>query len=488
MLIIEVLENGAYRLAEDAKYTIRLAEHMGPERTIKPAALQRAVEALRLFRAICDYHGVTRISTAATAAVRDAANQEEFLAALKERAGIDFRVLSREEEAYYGYLGVVNSTDVRDAVIVDLGGGSMEITALRGRRIADSVSLPLGSVNLSERFLDPDRPTEKQLDALEDHVRQRLKAMAWLEGWRGHEVIGIGGTCRTIGKIHQRLVNYPFDELHNYAMPPDEIAFIHNNLRSVGLEDRRAVPGLSKERADIIVGGMAVMVTLLRYLKAPRMRVSAWGLRDGIFYSSFLPQPVVDDVFAFSIDNIQRLYHLDDSHASRVADMAVSMFDQLEEVHDAAEEDRRLLWAAAKLHESGYFYDYHNRHSNTFYNIINGTIFGLSQMETYKVAVIAALYGAGGIKGKDGYLTMLTKDENRTLKRMGVILALANALDRSRQGQVTGVSCSASKSIVRVRPQVRDDGWIEMKTAEGLAQYFSKAFGRDLVVDGPEQV
>jgi len=485
MLVIEVMPNGAYRLAEEAKYTIRLAEHMGPERTIKPEALARAAEALRLFKAICDYHGVSSIRPAATAAVRDAANQRQFLDALEKRTGIRFQVLTKEEEAYYGYLGVVNSTDAHDGIIVDLGGGSMEITALRGREIAETASLPLGSLSLTERFLDADRPTEKQLQALEDYAQIKLKALPWLEEWRGDEVIGIGGTCRTIARIHQRLVNYPFDEIHNYRMPPGEVSFIYDNLKGAKIEERRAVPGLSKDRAEIIVGGMAAMTVLLRYLKAPQLRVSAWGLRDGIFYSTFLKPPVVPDVTKFCIDNIQRLYRLDKVHADCVARIAGSLFGQLQEDQGWGEAERRLLWSAALLHESGYFYDYHNRFNNTFDNIVNDTIFGLPQTETYKVAVVAAFYGAGGIKGRDGYISILSKEENKTLRRLGVVLALADALDRSRKGLFRQVSCSLSKSVVRIRPAFSADGWIEAKSAEGLAPYFFRAFARELVVEPP---
>lgn len=486
MLVMEVLDNGAYRLAEEAKYSIRLAEHMAPDGAIKPPALARAVEAMTFFRSIIDYHGVTKIDAAATAAVRDAANQAAFLRELEGRTGIRFRVLSREEEAYYGYLGVINSTDARDGIVFDLGGGSMEITALKNRQIAATASLPVGSASLTERFLGTGRPSEKQIAALEDYVKSQLKSLDWLEGYRNSEVIGVGGTARTIARVHQRLVNYPFDEIHNYSMPPEEITFIYNNLRTVGLEDRKAVQGLSKDRADIIVAGMATVVALLKQLKAPRMRVSSWGLRDGIFYSGFVKGGVVDDPFAFSIDNIQRLYSLDRPHASRVATLATSLFDQLKDVHRAGDEKRRLLWAAAMLHEAGYFYDYHNRYNHTFYNIVNGNVFGVSEIEVYEIAVVAALYGAGGIKGRDSYIDMLPKEENRTLKKLSVLLALADALDRSRKWLTLHVSVSVAKDSVHVKPAFAENGWIERRTAEGVALYFSKAFDRDLIIDGPE--
>jgi len=486
MIIIEVLDNGGYRLAEDARATVRLAEHMSPDNTIKPSALDRAADAMRLFSSITDYHHVTGITACATAAIRDATNRQEILGTLEERSGIKFKVLTREEEAYFGYLGVVNSTDFRDGIVIDLGGGSMEITGIRDRKIVESVSLPLGSLSLTERFIPSEKPSDSQLDALEDYAKHTLKSLSWLQSWEGSEVVGIGGTSRTIAKVHQRLVNYPFDELHNYAMSPDEVAFIYNNLKSSKPDDRHNVPGLTRDRADIIVGGMAAIVAILKLLKTPRMRVSAYGLRDGIFFSTFLQPPIVENVLAFNVDNKVKVYGLDNVHSGQVADLAISLFDVLQGVHRLGSDSRQILWTAARLHESGYFYDYHNRYNNTFYNIMNDTIFGLTQLETYKVGLVAAFYGAGGIKGRNGLVSMLGKDEAKALRKLGVLLALADAFDRRRIGRVLQLDCDIDKNTVMIRPLCRDDCWIERRSAESVGPYFEKSFDLMLAINAPE--
>ncbi|HMK46779.1 MAG TPA: Ppx/GppA phosphatase family protein [Methanocella sp.] len=486
MIIMEVLDNGGYRLADDARATVRLAEQMAPDNTIKPSALNRATDAMRLFRSITDYHRVTGITACATAAIREAANQQEILRTLDERSGILFKVLTREEEAYFGYLGVANSTDFRDGIVIDIGGGSMEITGIRDRKVVESVSLPLGSLSLTERFIPSEKPSDSQLNALEDYVKHTLKSVPWLHSWEGSEVIGIGGTYRTIAKVHQRLVNYPFDELHNYVMSPDEVAFIYNNLKSSKPSDRHNVPGLTRDRADIIIGGMAAIVIMLKLLKTPRIRISTYGLREGIFFSTLLQPPVAENVLAFSVDNKVKIYGLDSTHSGQVANLALSLFDAMQEVHRLGSDSRQILWAAAWLHESGYLYNYHNRYNNTFYNIMNDTIFGLTQLETYKVGLIAAFYGAGGIKGRDGLVSMLDKDEAKALRKMGVLLALADAFDRRRSGRVLGLDCAIDKNTVKIRPACKDDCWIERKSAESVRPHFEKAFDLTLAIDTPE--
>ena len=141
---------------------------------------------MKLFKGVCDNHNVTKVIAVATAAVREASNQKEFLDFLASDAGIAFKVLSRQEEPYYGYLGVINTMDLRDGLIMDLGGGSTEITLVRDRKMVNSTSIPYGALNLTEKFLDPDKPKDSQLKDLEAFMRQKLSEIPWLDILPGH--------------------------------------------------------------------------------------------------------------------------------------------------------------------------------------------------------------------------------------------------------------------------------------------------------------
>jgi|AGTN01.2.fsa_nt_gi Exopolyphosphatase len=282
MLIIETTRRGAYHLIEDDKGVVRLSEDTLPGGAIKPSALWRAINSIRLFKGICDYHKVSKITAVATAAVRESSNRDEFLAELQAKTGIQFRVLSREEESYYGYLGVINTTDLKDGLLMDVGGGSIELTVVEGRKLVESTSIPWGALNLTTRFLDRDRPTRAQLEELEDFMKSRLQDISWIEARKGCQLFGIGGTVRTIARMSQRHNSYPFDELHNYAMSPADISKVYDRLAGTTLEERRDMPGLSRERADIIIGGVAAVNTVVRMLKASQIRVSSAGLRDGV--------------------------------------------------------------------------------------------------------------------------------------------------------------------------------------------------------------
>jgi exopolyphosphatase/guanosine-5'-triphosphate,3'-diphosphate pyrophosphatase len=483
MLIIEVTDRGAYHLVEEDKGVVRLSEDMLPDGTIKSPAIKRTVRAMKLFKGICIYHQVSRTIAVATAAVREAINQKEFLDAIKAETGISFRVLSREEEPYFGYLGVINTMDIRNGLIMDLGGGSMEITAVKDRKLVHSTSIPYGALTLTEKFLDPDNPSESQLKDLESFVKQKLNDTPWLQAYEGSQLIGIGGTARTIARIDQRMSGYPFDELHNYYMSPSDVSIIYSKIKGMDMDERRKIQGLSRDRAEIIVAGVSAVNLLGKYVRVPYIRVSSSGLRDGLFFHDHLKNPIVSDITSFSIDNVSKLYRVDEEHAKHIAVLSRSIFNGLKKEFDLNEQDGRVLQAASMLHEIGNYYDFSKRFNNTFYNIVDNAIYGFSHMDNYRTALVAGRFGSGGIKGRSTFLNVrLDKDDLRTIKKLSVILALADAFDRCRRKLVSGIDCRISKDAVSLKAAHSEDITIELLTASDINGFFKKAFDRELIV------
>jgi len=484
MLIIEVTDRGAYHLVEEDKGVVRLSEDMIPDGIIKEPALKRTVRAMKLFKGMCNYHNVSRVTAVATAAVREAINQEEFLNRLRDETGISFRVLSRDEEPYFGYLGVINTMDLKNGLIMDLGGGSMEITAVKDRKLFRSTSIPYGALTLTEKFLDPDKPSDSELKDLEAFVRGKLSEIPWLGSFTESQLVGIGGTIRTIARIDQRMSGYPFDELHNYFMSPSDVSIIYSKIKGMDMEERKKIQGLSRDRADIIVAGTAAVNTLARYLRVPYIRVSSSGLRDGLFFHEYLKPQVVDDITEFGLKNIANLYEVDVDHAVNVARLSRSLFAGLKREFKFDERDGRILHAASMLHELGYYYDFGKRHNNTFYNIVDNAIFGFSHMDNYRTALVAGRFGSGGIKGRSTFLNVrLDKEDVRNIKKLSVILGLADAFDRSRRKLVTSLDCRIMKDAVIIKPIYSGDISVELTTAAEINGFFKKAFDMDLIIN-----
>ncbi|WP_125579443.1 Ppx/GppA family phosphatase [Lacticaseibacillus suibinensis] len=268
------------------KEMVRLSEDMGPEQTLKPAAIARTLAALQRFSAAAKAFPELTLEAYATAAVRQAGNQKAFLRQVKAETGLTITVIPGTREAELDYLGVVNTLPIQNALIMDTGGASTELILVQNRKLIHRVSLPVGSVNLSERFLDADVVRPAQLFNLITEFSSMLNGIWWLRKALNLPIVALGGSNRTLAKIQRRREQRgSYEDIHGYRMATTAANKIYADILDKDLVARKEVPGLSKFRADIIVGGLTPVITMIRYLDSDRLLFSQYGLREGALYS-----------------------------------------------------------------------------------------------------------------------------------------------------------------------------------------------------------
>src|SRR5689334_2654088 len=196
LVVVGYTPHHSFKLLDEVRETVRLAEGIGDDGFLRPAPMSRGVEAMKLFHSFCKSTGVTKIVPVATSAVRDATNQAEFLGRVARESGLKLRVLSTEEEAYYGYLGAANALNFSDAFLIDIGGGSAEVTAIRGRGFVRSFSSSAGVLRFSERYVRSDPISGRDFKALQEAAAARFADVDWLRETAGTTLAGIGGTIR----------------------------------------------------------------------------------------------------------------------------------------------------------------------------------------------------------------------------------------------------------------------------------------------------
>ncbi len=477
LALLEVYPDRAFKLVDELRETLRLGEQLDADGNLTPEAIERTLEISRVLARFCTAHRVTHVIGVATSALRRASNGPEIVDRIRAETGLRVNIISGDEEAYYDYVAAVNSSAVEDYVAVDIGGGSVQIVRAQERAAAHKTSLPLGSITLTTAFLNRDKPANKQLRALEKHIARNLRPLDWLNGHgastaktkngdpkgRGRAryarararngkpvLIGIGGTVRNIAKIFRRQTGYPMDLLHGMILPIDAVEDIYAMLRKLSLEERRKVPGLSTKRADIIVAGAAVVCGLARTIGADSLVISGRGLREGLFYNHVLGgglvEPRVPDPALFSTTNLMRFYNVDEPHANHVADLSLSLFDQLAPLHGLGAFERRLLRIAALLHDVGVAVNYYNHDEHGFYLLTRTGIDGLTHRELLIVACLVAMHNGnvGPLKRWPEYRSLLRKGDMEAVANLGAILQLSEALDRSESGLVEAVRCAVS--------------------------------------------
>lgn len=482
LILMMIGENGSYKLLDEIKETARIGENMGPERVIKGPAVDRAIQTIKLFQKFCRANKADVVFGVATAAIRNAVNGSEVLETMMRETGVSFRILSAAEEAQYIYLGVVNSLDFHDALIVDVGGGSTELILCRERKIVNWTSLPFGAVNLKESFFSGPMAKSEEIAQIEKYIAEQYASIPWLESARGLEIIGVGGTARNLGRMDRKRTRYSLNLLHNYRIHTERVKGIYQGLQRNTVEENKAVPGLSKERADIILGGIAAISKLLDNIGAPGVRISGTGLREGIFYEYLFREwrdKTVDNVTEHSVQNFMDLYQVRRYHAEHVAKLSLSLFDQLKPLHGYGLWERKILRIAALLHDVGSVVSYYNHHKHTMYVLLNARLNGLSHREMVLVALVAACHGKIDLKFKlQQHSDVLFPQDGNLVRRLGVLIRMAENLDRNEAGVVQDVVCTIKETEVQIDCVAVENADLEIRELYKKVTNFNKVFGK----------
>ncbi len=287
MQISQIDDYNGYTVLGYFREYVRLSENMGKEKVLKEEPMKRTIQALKEFKARYTQYDHVVVKAVATAAVRQAKNQAEFLKRVKDEAGIDLQVISGSTEAYLDYVGVVNTLPVRNGIIMDCGGASTELIWVQNGTCKERVSIPIGAVLLSQGYNLSDKIAASDLYRAMNAAGQKISTVRWLGQVHNLPLIALGGSNRTIAKIHRREVTDEVDDLpdiHGMHLPPHYIFDLISKLVAMDKEERMKVPGLAKSRADVIIGGLIPISLVLRNLQISEVIFSNCGLRDGVLF------------------------------------------------------------------------------------------------------------------------------------------------------------------------------------------------------------
>ncbi|KRK88256.1 Ppx/GppA family phosphatase [Lentilactobacillus sunkii] len=286
MTISKISNDGSYETVAEEKQYVRLSENMGVEKILQPAAIDRTISALKGFKSIYSKLDHLTIKAVATAAVRQATNQKQFLKRVKNDIGINLEVISGTKEAYLDYVGVSETLPATNAVIIDTGGASAEIVLVQNGKVSNLISIPIGSVTLSSKFDLADEISAAEVFKAMIFVNKIFQSVWWLRNGLNLPIIGLGGSNRTLAKINRRFNNLlDTNDIHGYQLRDDATNGTFEKIIRMNLDERKKVPGINKERADIIVGGLIPVILLMNYLDSDRIMFSTSGLREGILFN-----------------------------------------------------------------------------------------------------------------------------------------------------------------------------------------------------------
>jgi exopolyphosphatase/guanosine-5'-triphosphate,3'-diphosphate pyrophosphatase len=486
-IIVEAQERGKFRVLDDEKATVRLGEGIAKDGAISRNAWERSMEALSRMKKIVDGYGVIGIETVATSAVRRASNGPDFVREVGNRLGLTISTISGEEEAELAAASVLNNFDMEGMRygMVDIGGGSVEIVTALGSHVDEVYSLDLGAVVLTDNFISSDPLSEKEHVRLRRHIRKTLKSAFPSGVTPVSSLVGSGGTMTAIAAMVMAMRKEEYGSIHGYEVFRSEVVHLLAMLVRKDLKERKALSGLNPDRADIIIAGVMVVNELMELFKSNLLRINERGIREGLiikglkknnlFAPETRPRNWRDAALEFA-----RSCHSDLPHSKQVAYLSREIFNSLAVAFNLTEKDGQLLETAAILHDIGYFIAYSGHHKHSYHLIRHADLFGFSPREREIIAHVARYHRKSLPKKKHESFARLVPQDQLLVRRLGGILRLADGLDRRRNGIVSAIACSISKSSFEVRLMGSEDLSVELYGGRGKGDLFEKAFSRKL--------
>jgi exopolyphosphatase / guanosine-5'-triphosphate,3'-diphosphate pyrophosphatase len=445
LLVAEYDPAAGISVIDEVKDQPRLAAGLARTGRLDDQAIDRAMLALGRMREVCRRRGVKRIAAVATAAVREAANGAEFARRVQDELDIPLRVIDADTEAALSYRSVAHHFRLAGArtLVADIGGGSLELIGAIDGLVELTRSLPLGAVRLTELHLHGKRDARRAIELLRTQVRKQLKKALRQREWTAAAVIGSGGTFTTLGRmaIGRRGLPIP-DAIHGASVATGEVETLIEWLTEKTPEQRRLVPGLNPQRADIIVAGLAVTAELLSLVDARTLTVSAFGLREGLLLDMVGErQAPAADPLRLMREFVERCQS-DRRHVEHVRHLALQLFEQLGPALGADLSERPLLEAASLLHDVGQLVSYRKHHRHSYQLIMHAERLNLSARDRQLVALMSRYHRKKGPSRKHEEFAALPPEDQGIVRRMSALLRVADGLDRGHTASVERVTVS----------------------------------------------
>ena len=425
----------------------------------------------------------------ATAAVRDASNQQEFVERASQAAGTQVEIISGQEEARLIHLGVQARWPRPHGrvLIVDVGGGSCELILSEGGQLVTAFSKPLGAVRLTEVFLKNDPPAEQELHRLDKSIDERLAAPVARIAPRFDRVIATSATAAAVVCAINRVPRARREEADRLRATTSQVRKFYEQIRTRDLAGRRKIGGIGPRRAEIIVAGTAVFLRVLESFRHPSMYYLAAGVRDGII-ADLAVRGVGRELTHLSADQrrvteeLARRYGVNLKHARKVGTLALEIFEALRPLHRLPPNMGKLLEAAAYLHDVGHFVSDTGHHKHSAYIVENSDLAGFTDEERQLIATLCRYHRKAMPAQRHSNYQGLNADRRRTVLQLIPILRLADSLDRGHEQRVDRLACEMRNGAIVLRLESNQDVDLEQWAAERSGETFRQVYNTPLIV------
>ena len=479
-VIFEVNGHGQYFERLNVKEVARLSSHITEDNELSAEGISSLIETLQHFISLNDHHDVLETLPVATAAIRNASNSDAILAEVRQATGMEIRLLSDYEEAFYGYSAIVNSTYIEDGYSVDIGGGSMEVTYFKDRELVFYHSFPFGAVTLTNDFMKGEVMTKEERKQLISFLKKSFKDLDWLEP-HGVPLVGVGGTARNLVRVEQSLSHFPLEGIHQYTIDADRLEEVVDELVLQSSKQLGRLDGLSKDRVDIIAPAVTAIGELARYLKVPEFTMSNNGLREGLFYEYYLKandEVRFADVKEQSFRHFEQQYDVNPERHRHLIHLARQIYTGLIETKAIKPKpyEPGLLEGACRLAYVGEYIDHNNKSDHTFHLITTNDFKGLNNEDRLALALVSS-YKSRRLLDQhiEGFPEWFDSKMLKSLELLGSIVKLVDALDLTERQIIDHLDVATNEDGLVFHLQTTDTARFELQRGVRHKKHLERA-------------
>jgi exopolyphosphatase / guanosine-5'-triphosphate,3'-diphosphate pyrophosphatase len=489
LVIIQAAASDSFTVILQERERVRLGHETLKTHHLSAEAVNLSAATIAKFRSIAESRGADSIIAVATASVREAANAAEFVGEIRRRTGVGVEVLSSIEEARLIGIAAAQHCNFGGGALmnIDIGGGSTELSLMRGGEPSKLFSMKLGAVGLTERFIASNPPKKKELENLHVEITSALdRPLRKIRGETWQVSTGTSGTILNLAA----LLNFQngADSEQKPVIGLKRLAALNEMMARMTLEERAKLPVISRERAEVIVAGGLILENVMRALKIENLEPCNFALREGVLIDylreieaeELPPVPDVEDKRLRGVFAVGRRYGYEERHALQVADLAEKIFDQIAPGFNLKRHWRTLLSAAALLHDIGYHISHESHHKHSVYLIKHSEITGFSENEKLIIANTARYHRGSLPKESHSDFMKLSAESRQIVTRLGAILRLAEGLDRGYENRVKDLKFRQKAENLHLTLVSEADCRAELKAVERKKDLFEAAFGTKL--------
>ena len=498
LVVVDAAASDSFAVLARDKEVVRLGHETLTKGRLSQEAIDRAIACIQRFRTAAEVRQAEVTVAVATASVRGASNSSQFIKQVEKATSVRVDVLSGVEEARLIGLAASRGCAGRGTVNlnIDIGGGSTELSLFRDARPFSLFSVRVGAVGLTERYIKTDPAKSKALSNLKAELyaafqrpARELKTAKW------QQVSGTSGTILAIGAILRSQSSQNGNNKGQPAQPTEaeiplsQLTQLNTTLSLMSRSERREL-GISAQRSEIIVAGGHILEAAMRALRINSLRTCDWALREGVIIDYLQeredetrpPVPDFADQKLLGVHAVGRRFGYEETHARQVAKLADKLFQYLAPADGLTRHQRTLMLAGALLHDIGYHIAHESHQKHALYLIVNSELTGFSEMERSVIANIARYHRGSLPKERHPEYAALNAADRDNVEKLGGIVRLADALDRSHDSRITDISCKVNSSEIQLDLSSTSDCQNEIVEAERKKDLFEHAFERRLVI------